>query len=235
MIQFFAPAILLGFMGSFHCVGMCGPLAAAVYVNKKSSLNRLQASTLYHIGRIGIYALIGFIFGYFGRGIALYGFQQPLSIIIGIVLIAAALFPTLQLKIEQFTGKTIIPLQRLKQNFSIYLTSAHWLAPFAVGIFNGFLPCGLVYMGVAASLITKSAANSALYMLLFGLGTLPALLLVQFASGKVAPNTWQKLQNLIPWAVGLVGVLLVLRGLNLDIPFLSPFLGRPGAYDPTCG
>lgn len=222
-------------MGSFHCVGMCGPLAAAVYLNKDSALSRFQASLFYHTGRIGIYAFIGFVFGYFGRGIALYGFQQPLSIAVGVLLLMMAIFPTLQVKLEQMTGKTIIPITLLKQKLSHFLRSSSIFAPLATGIFNGFLPCGLVYMGVAASLITKSAANSAIYMLLFGLGTLPALALVQVASGKVTPATWQKLQKLIPFALGLVGILLILRGLNLDIPFLSPFLGRPGAYDPTCG
>lgn len=217
---------LLGLISSFHCVGMCGPLAIAVPVQHLPVYQQRLAILQYHIGRILTYSLLGLLFGILGRHIFIAGLQQHVSIILGISII-------------------VIMLQ---QQFLPSLTHLHFAKPFTnvlhdgiryfwgnhsaasslmLGMLNGLLPCGMVYFAVAGALACDAIANGVLYMAIFGVGTFPLMLAVHYAgSAYLTLSLRKKVKQLVPVFVSLMGVLLILRGLNLGIPYLSPLIGN---------
>ena len=83
----------LGLLGSFHCVGMCGPLALSLPINSNSSLAKFFGALLYNCGRVVTYSFFGLIFGIIGRSVALFGFQQWLSVIAGVLIILLVIMP----------------------------------------------------------------------------------------------------------------------------------------------
>src|SRR5210317_413309 len=87
-------ALIFGLLGSFHCIGMCGPIAFVLPIPKGNKSKSFFGTSLYHIGRILSYSLIGLLFGLLGKGLYLAGFQQRLSILIGIIMILIILIPT---------------------------------------------------------------------------------------------------------------------------------------------
>ncbi|HEX9827005.1 MAG TPA: sulfite exporter TauE/SafE family protein [Flavobacteriaceae bacterium] len=215
-------AFILGLLGSFHCVGMCGPIAFLLPVDRSNSIRKMTQIFTYHFGRLLAYGLIGLFFGLIGKSLYIFGLQQQLSIAIGILMIVAVLVPT-QL-INKF--KPFQPIYRIISKVKSALgkslkkkTADTFLT---IGFLNGFLPCGLVYMAVFASLATEQALMGSAYMVLFGLGTIPlmtsAIYLGKFLNTKVKQN----IQKAIPVFVVLIGVLFVLRGLGLGIPYISP-------------
>lgn len=87
-------ALIIGFAGSLHCVGMCGPIVLALptKINSKN-LTFILKRLLYNIGRVTTYFLIGLGAGYVGQSVKLWGFQQLLSILIGIVILLWVIVP----------------------------------------------------------------------------------------------------------------------------------------------
>ena len=102
---------------------------------------------------------------------------------------------------------------------------------FLIGLLNGLLPCGLVYMAVAGALATGNIIYSSLFMACFGLGTLPAMLAMSFAGNFITLSSRNTIKKLVPYIVGIMGILLILRGLNLDIPYISPALAATGTVE----
>jgi len=219
----------LGAAGSLHCVGMCGPLSLALPVHHFSKAGKLIALLLYQFGRIITYAAIGLLFGIAGRQLYLAGYQQWFSIIAGsVILIAAVLY---------FVHKKRARLSFLNkfyqgvQNIIIkILRSSTGLPGFILlGMANGLLPCGMVYVALASSLSFTTAADSTVFMAMFGAGTLPAMLAVGYAGTFMNQRLRTSLRSFTPVFMTLMGVLLILRGLNLGIPFISPLMpGAPG-------
>jgi len=205
-------AFITGFLGSFHCVGMCGGIVLAVQAK------HWQNALIYHLGRSLMYAVIGLLFGLFGRGLYVAGFQQYLSIFLGICMISFVLLPTQNFPfLYQFYQKAKQLLKPLKIQNS-------FLSTFMLGILNGLLPCGLVYAAVFVAIATADAFYGASYMFLFGLGTMPMLFALSI-SQKIMPVSLRfKLNKLVPVFVVCVGILLIVRGLNLNIPYLSPYI-----------
>lgn len=215
-------AISLGFLGSFHCVGMCGPIALALPLDRSSKLKTLIGSLLYNFGRMLTYSLLGLLFGLIGQGFFIAGYQNILSISLGILILVLLLFNTKQFKfISQlqtkfsFLGKIksgIINLFGRKSNSALFL----------IGLLNGLLPCGLVYIGIAGAIATGDALYGSLFMFFFGFGTLPAMLFINMISGSLSLAGRNKIKRFVPFAVGIMAVLLIVRGLNLGIPMISP-------------
>ncbi|WP_224997660.1 sulfite exporter TauE/SafE family protein [Cesiribacter sp. SM1] len=232
-MQFWS-AVLIGFLGSMHCVAMCGPLALAVPAGKTSAA-WLQGRLLYQAGRLLTYAALGAVVGALGQSIALAGWQQGLSVAGGILLLLFALSPS---RVERFVGGAGFfgkPLYRLKQSMAAVLRRRYKLSGFLLGLLNGLLPCGLVYLGLAGALVTGSAVTGATYMAAFGAGTLPAMLVVVVA-GNWLRGGWQlQLRRLAPTAAFVMGLALVARGLELGIPYLSPVLAWVEKGIPVCG
>ncbi len=215
-------AFILGLLGSFHCLGMCGPIAFVLPVDKSSKAKTFYGTFLYHFGRLLSYGLIGLLFGLLGRGLYLAGFQQRLSILMGVVMILIVLIPARHL--NRFTVSR--PLYRLigqvKSKLGLYLNKTSYKALFAIGFFNGFLPCGLVYMALLGSISTGDAFMGSLYMFLFGLGTVPLMTAAIYLGNFLKVSARKKIQKAIPIFVIIIGILFILRGMGLGIPYVSP-------------
>lgn len=215
-------ALGLGFASGFHCIGMCGPIALSMGLTKKQATNYYLQNLTYQFGRISTYAFLGAVLGIIGEGFEMAGFQQYLTIGVGILLIIMALF--------SFGGKDFaskIPfiskfLFKVKSNLGRLLQKADYRSRFSTGILNGFLPCGMVYMALTASLASGGIWQGAVYMALFGLGTLPFMFAVVLAGNLMNQAFRVKILKAIPVIMILLGGLFVLRGLELGIPYVSP-------------
>ena len=212
----------MGLLGSLHCVGMCGPIAFMLPVDRSHSIKKIGQISIYHVGRLLSYGLLGLIFGLVGKGLYLFGLQQQLSILIGALMIIIVILPY-----KTFNKYNLSrPLYKLISNVKSGLGKAMKRKTadtfLTIGFLNGFLPCGLVYMAVFGSLATANAYAGSLYMILFGLGTIPlmtsAIYLGKFINSKVK----QRIQKAVPVFVIIIGALFILRGLGLGIPYISP-------------
>jgi sulfite exporter TauE/SafE len=194
---------------------MCGPLNAAFLLGKERSF-----FLLYHSGRIFAYMLAGLFFGTLGYGIELAGFQQYLSILSGIILISAVIFQVLSEK--RIFSKINKQWSNKLMNYYAILSNksgdAHYIL---LGFLNGVLPCGLVYIALVIAAASGSPLKGALIMVFFGFGTLPVFVTMKFLATKISfkkivIKKWSR-----AFALFIAG-LLILRGLNLGIPHLSP-------------
>ena len=217
----FISAIIFGLLGSFHCIGMCGPIAFMLPIDRKKPSKRFFQILSYHLGRLFTYSLLGLLFGFLGKGFYLFGFQQQLSIIVGVFMIFIIVFPAYFSKIN-FSKRISKFLLIVKNSLGKELKKKRNDTFFTIGFLNGFLPCGLVYMAVFGAIATANILAGGLYMFLFGIGTIPLMTLVVYF-GNFTKHTFRKrVQKLIPFVVVFIGVLFVLRGLGLGIPYISP-------------
>ncbi len=204
----------LGLLGSFHCIGMCGPIALAIPGQNRSTGAMLYRGILYNLGRVLTYAFIGFVFGILGLGATIAGYQNTLSILLGILVIVFAFFPHIKLpgKINAvYAGFT----SKISQHISGLYKSRSQFSSFFIGLLNGFLPCGFVVTALAAALITSSTFHSAFYMALFGLGTLPVMLMMNMAPGFISPKLRSKLRPFSSYFAIIIGLLLIWRGYSM--------------------
>ncbi len=221
--------LTLGAAGSLHCVGMCGPLSLALPTTHLSRIRQFLSLLVYQSGRVITYSLIGLLFGLAGRRIYISGYQRWFSIGLGILVLALAVVYYLQKNTVHvaFVNRFYMSVQQLigrilKKNKGVM--GFLWL-----GMANGLLPCGLVYVAIAATLSFSELTESISFMAFFGLGTLPAMMMVGMAGSMIKPEARQLMRKAVPVFVTLMGVVLILRGLNLGIPFISPELpGAPG-------
>ena len=213
---------ILGLLGSFHCVGMCGPIAFVLPLDRKSSSKRLVQVSLYHAGRLFTYGLIGIAFGLVGRGLYLFGLQQKISILTGILMIGAVLITAASIKIFPKGNPVYKIIGRLKSNLGAALKRKSPDTFLTIGFLNGFLPCGLVYMAVFGALATSGLWEGSLYMILFGIGTIPLMTTAVYFGNFLTGKLRQRIRKVIPVFVVIVGLLFIFRGLGLGIPFVSP-------------
>lgn len=224
---------VLGLISSFHCIGMCGPLILALPVQHLPAWRRSWALILYHLGRISVYTAFGLILGLAGRRIYIAGFQQWFSIALGIFVLFLLLQYVLHKK--QWQPQLFKNLYQEIQHWIIRL----WKAPskssfFLLGVANGLLPCGMVYLAVAGALSLSHVKYSVLFMSMYGMGTLPALFALSYFGSFISLEARNNIKKLMPFFIGAMGVILILRGLNLGIPFISPVLGAAPANPVSC-
>ena len=212
-------AFLLGLVGSLHCAAMCGPLIVAVSSARGTGLSFPTSRLVYNSGRIAIYCAIGLLFGAVGKTFVLAGFQRWLSVAAGFAILLGLLLST------RFALKTPFAkgITKLKTLFGSLLQRRTLASQFLLGTLNGLLPCGLVYIAAAGAATTLSPVGGTLHMAAFGAGTLPMMLGLGAASGRLRFIAL-RFQKLIPACVILVAMLLLLRGMALGIPYLSPSL-----------
>jgi len=215
----FFSGILIGLVGSLHCVSMCGPLVMALNYKQKGFFKNL----LYHTGRLLSYMSLGALFGLVGQGISLAGVQQWLSILAGLIIIAITILPRLKVNYFQAKWQQVI-LAPMKRKLLKAVNDSRAATLFTLGFLNGLLPCGLVYVAIAAALALGSAWDSALLMAGFGIATWPLMLSVALGSNWILTRFRSKLNYAIPFVALLMGTLLILRGMALDIPYVSPVL-----------
>lgn len=222
-------AFLLGLAGSLHCAGMCGPLALALPATGPGRAGFLAGRLAYNAGRVATYILLGAVFGLVGRSLALVGIQRWVSLTAGALMLAALLFST------RFgtVGPLVNGVGRLKGLLGPLLRRRSIPSVGLLGLLNGLLPCGLVYAAGAAAATVGTVPGGMAYMGLFGLGTVPLMLALGLGAGAFPVALRLRLQRLVPVTLGIVGSLLVLRGLALGIPYLSPDLAG-GTGCPDC-
>lgn len=214
-------ALVFGLLGSFHCIGMCGPIAFMLPVDRTNQVKQFFQILSYHLGRLTAYSIIGLIFGFLGKGFKFFGFQQQLSILTGVLMILTIVFPRIfrNTKITQPISTLVL---KLKSALGKELKNKRNDTFFTIGFLNGYLPCGLVYMAVLGAITTSNPLAGALYMFLFGLGTVPLMSVVVYLGNFTKGIFKKRIQQVIPIAVVIIGVLFILRGLNLNIPYISP-------------
>jgi sulfite exporter TauE/SafE len=221
-------ALILGLLGSLHCAGMCGPIAIALPLSRESWFSRVSGGLLYNSGRTITYVLLGAIFGLAGMGLAVGGLQQVTSIVAGALMILSILIPGLGMVSSRFNKISDPFTRKIKSAFGTLFGKKSMGSLFTLGILNGFLPCGLVYIALAGALVMSHVYEGALYMLLFGLGTIPMMLAISLAGQMISLKLRKRLSRVVPYFIVLLGVLFILRGLNLGIPYVSPKLEQRG-------
>jgi len=215
-------ALVLGLMGSFHCAGMCGPIAIALPLHGSSIPQKVFGGTLYNLGRTLTYGAMGTIFGLMGQGVEMIGFQQKISIIMGAIMIISVIFPSLFRNQYNMEKSWFSLVGMLKKSIGKLFSIRSFSSLFFIGLLNGLLPCGLVYMAIAGAIGTGEVVLGSLYMIMFGLGTIPMMLSIAIAGNILSVAIRRKINRLIPVLVVVVGIFFILRGLSLGIPYLSP-------------
>ena len=216
----FSLAFLLGLLGSLHCAAMCGPLMLALPVLPGGAGRFVAGRLIYQLGRVTTYALLGIIAGLIGKSFFFAGLQRWLSISLG----AAILIGFLVSKKVAMSAPVVRLVMQLKSAMSAQLQQRSVSSLALLGLLNGLLPCGLVYVAIAGAVARGSMIDGVIYMAVFGLGTLPMMLVIGL-SGRLFPVSLRmKLRGAIPVGVCALAALLILRGLALGIPFLSPTL-----------
>ncbi|GAB4135594.1 MAG: sulfite exporter TauE/SafE family protein [Ignavibacteriales bacterium] len=217
---------IIGLLGSFHCIGMCGPIVLALPVEYKSNVDLFFGRLFYNLGRVVTYTLLGIIVGLFGQKIFVIGAQQYVSVIFGIILLLSVLLPS-QIK-HRFTSIGFVNYLTniVKRAFSQLIRSGNKSNLFLFGIVNGLLPCGFVYVGLGSALSLGNVTLSTLFMLFFGLGTVPIMFATSVFGGFINNNLRTKINKLLPVFAIILALIFILRGLNLGIPMLSPKMNR---------
>jgi sulfite exporter TauE/SafE len=215
-------AFFFGLISSLHCIGMCGPIAMMLPVSRNNPPKKVVQIITYHLGRLSAYALIGFLFGLLGKGFFMAGIQQKLSVFIGLAMIIIILIPEKIFSRYNFSKPVYLIISKIKTTLGSQFKNSSYQSLFTIGILNGFLPCGLVYVALFGAIAMQSAGLGILYMILFGLGTVPMMSSVVYVNSFITVPFRNKIQKIIPYAAILIGILFIFRGLGLGIPYVSP-------------
>jgi len=215
-------AFLFGLISSFHCIGMCGPIAMMLPVDRNNPAKKVTQIITYHLGRLSAYGSIGLLFGLLGSGLFLAGIQQQLSIFIGVAMILVILVPEKIFSKYNFSKPIFRLISKIKQTLGSHFKNKSYKSLFIIGLLNGFLPCGMVYVALFGAIAMQSASLGILYMVLFGLGTVPLMSSVVYINSFLTVTVRSQIQKVIPYVGVVIGILFILRGLGLGIPYVSP-------------
>ena len=228
-------AFIFGLISSLHCIGMCGPIAMMLPVDRDNSAKKVTQILIYHMGRLTAYAMIGFLFGLLGKGLFLAGIQQELSLFIGIMMILIIAIPERTFSKYNFSKPLYRIISYVKTALGSQFKKRSYSSLFTIGLLNGFLPCGLVYVALFGAIAMQSVSLGVFYMILFGLGTVPMISSVVYVNSFLSNHFRSKIQKVIPYVAILIGILFIFRGLGLGIPYVSPSnLGLFVQQQPNC-
>jgi uncharacterized protein len=217
---------LFGILGSFHCVGMCGPIALALPAGRGTGWSFVAGRLLYNGGRLLTYTGLGALAGLFGKSLQLAGWQQALSLVSGgLILLLVVLPATVSGRFRRVSGLERLLQQVQRTMGRLFARKGLW-ALAAIGLLNGLLPCGFVYLALAGALSMPTVGQAMAYMLLFGLGTFPLMFLLSLSGKLVRPRLRHFFNRAVPYAATCLALLFILRGLNLGIPYLSPAVAQ---------
>jgi sulfite exporter TauE/SafE len=202
---------------------MCGPLVLSLPVSQLPPNQRFAGLWLYHGGRIITYALIGLLLGLVGRQISLAGWQQGFSILLGILLVLYFVFTRISKPL--IVPPLFRPLQKnVLASISRFIQQPTLPAMWRMGMANGLLPCGMVYVAATGAIASGSISGGMLFMICFGLATIPALYLLSLLGTFFTVPIRQNMRRVLAFGTFVVGILLILRGLNMNLPYISPYL-----------
>jgi len=220
--MFLWTAFIVGIVGSAHCAGMCGPIALALPLPSDNWFTRVYGGVVYNVGRIITYMILGAVFGLLGKSIHMAGFQLSASIAIGVLMIAFVLIPLVFKKTPSLNSIFERFSARLLSGFRRMFSKGTTASLLGIGLLNGILPCGLVYVAIAGAINTGGVLPAMTYMALFGAGTIPVMLAVSLAGTMISLKMRIFVNKLSPYVIVLLGVLFIFRGLSLGIPYISP-------------
>jgi len=212
----------MGLSSSLHCIGMCGPIAMILPIQNANPAEKIIKTFVYHLGRILVYAILGATFGLLGMSFQLMGVLQVISIIFGVLIIVGVLFPRIFAKVEFFNRLHMKLNAFVHKSFGQFIKRRGVFSLFILGMLNGLLPCGAVYFALLGSLVYGGIFEGALFMTVFGLGTLPAMAIITYFASSVSLSLRSKFRKIAPVIMLVFGVLFVARGMNLGIPLVSP-------------
>lgn len=214
-IALYFSAIALGFLGSFHCAGMCGPLVFMLPAHTNVSNALWIGRAVYNAGRIFTYSLLGLLFGLFGLSMTMQGMQRELSVFTGATIIVVILLTSgkkVRLKAYAMANSYASPLRRgLKKLFSY----KSYPAMFGIGVLNGLLPCGFVYLAIAGAASTGSVKGAMAYMALFGMGTFPMMMMLSMAASYLGARFRKLYRYASPVVSVLLALFLIYRGTDM--------------------
>jgi len=221
MYQLLIAAFTMGLLGSFHCVGMCGPLALSLPLKDERLVSKFSGALLYNAGRIVTYAVFGLAFGLLGKSVAFFGYQQWLSILMGVAILVFIILPK-RITSNKNIHAVVSFFEALRSMLGKLFFRKSYSSLFSIGLLNGLLPCGLVYMAVAGAVATGDIRSSVLFMAFFGLGTLPVMWSIAFFGNYVSIGLRKNIRKAYPYMMMLMACLLILRGMGLGISYVSP-------------
>jgi uncharacterized protein len=222
----------LGLISSIHCVGMCGPIALALPVYHLPAPKRMAGLVLYNVGRVVTYAVLGLLFGLIGRKLHMAGLQQWLSIALGLLILLFLFYS--HNKAISLPGPAAWIYGKVQASMAKMLKVKSTGGLFLLGMLNGLLPCGMVYLAVAGALSTNNLWDGSLFMVSYGSGTIPAMLTLSLFGVMISVKARNHMKSLIPYMVALMAFLLILRGMNLGIPFISPLINHDPGTPVSC-
>lgn len=222
----FEIGFFMGLIGSVHCIGMCGPLVMALPIAHQTHFQKWQSIFLYHAGKISSYSVLGILLGLFGSQLPMHGVQENLSIIMGVIMLLYVILifgikPNWTPRIFQSNPVYTFIINKMGRLFQRKRRSTYYF----IGLLNGLLPCGMIYVALTSAIATQNIFQGGLIMAFFGLGTMPALIMVAIGGQFLGGVFRKKIQNFLPMFILGMGLLLILRGMSLGIPYLSPHLG----------
>lgn len=191
-------------------------------VDRNNQAKKVTQIMTYHLGRVTAYATIGFVFGLLGKGFFMAGLQQKLSIFIGIAMIIVVLTPGKIFAKYNFSKPVFKLISKIKMALGSQFKNKSYKSLFTIGLLNGFLPCGMVYVALFGAIAMQNEGLGVLYMILFGLGTVPLMSSVVYINSFLTVPVRNRIQKAIPYIAVVIGVLFILRGLGLGIPYVSP-------------
>ena len=209
--------LLVGFLGSPHCIGMCGGIVGALSAGEGA---RLPLHLAYNLGRIISYGLAGIVAGALGEASLILAGPAPLRILLmvlaNLMLVALGVYLMGMTQILSFTERFGQRLWRHLQPLTQrYLPARTVAQAFPLGMLWGWLPCGMVYSALVTAMSSGSALQGAGMMLAFGLGTLPTLLLTGLLAIRlkafIGKRVVRTVAGLIVLAFGCRGLFAAVR------------------------
>ena len=210
----------MGFIGSLHCIGMCGPIAMMLPAETSKRWKFVIGRVLYNSGRILTYAIFGLLVGFIGESTTYFVSQKTLSIFLGALILIGVFLPKTwknKLSLNNYVfGYTNLVKGSLSKLFKKHSLTTQ----FSFGVLNGFLPCGLVYAALSGAFLTEALTDGMIFMVLFGVGTLPMMLGVSLGATWLRKTFGAKLPKLIPITYSFIGFWLIFRGLIISFPHI---------------
>lgn len=223
MITFYLSGLFLGLGSSLHCAGMCGPLVLSMPFSDRHGRPSINNVVLYHMGKTISYTILGALFGIFGMGLKIAGSQQFFSIGFGLLILILVIGPKINNTINNYLRK----IENRWSHAMIRLSNAaRGRTLLILGLSNGFIPCGIIYIALAASVMTYNALDGAIFMALFGIGTIPILSFIILGQKMIREKIKFKMPNISMWLSIILASLFILRGLGLNIPYISPAINK---------
>lgn len=221
---FISTAFFLGFAGSLHCFSMCSPISIIMLTEKKISFKILLNNLLYQIGRLTSYIILGILFSFLGKSFSLIGLHKIISLLLGLFIILYIFYFKLYINIRFINIFYIKFINFFQKKLICFLKKKNLFSAFLIGILNGLLPCGLLYLAITTSISMGDIINGIYFMLFFGIGTIPIMLTSLLLGNIIKINLINNnfIKYITPILLFFMSILLFLRGLGLGIPYISP-------------